>query len=41
MDATVRSEDGRPRVNSARATVAGVPAGPLTEVVLRSVLDRL
>ena len=41
MDATVRSEDGRPRVDSARATVAGVPAGPLTEVVLRSVLDRL
>ena len=41
MDATVASDDGRPRVDSARATVAGVPAGRLTEVVLRAVLERL
>ena len=41
MDATVSSDDGRPRVDQARATVAGVPAGRLTEVVLRAVLERL
>ena len=41
MDATVGSEDGRPRIDQARATVAGVPAGRLTEVVLRAVLERL
>ena len=41
LDATVDSDDGRPRIDTARATVAGVPAGRLTEVVLRSVLDRL
>jgi len=41
MDATVNSDDGRPRIDSARATVAGVPAGRLTEIVLRSVLERL
>ena len=41
LEATVVSRDGRPEVQRARATVAGVPAGPLTELVLRSVLDRL
>jgi hypothetical protein len=41
MDATVTSVDGRPRVDRARASVAGVPAGPLTEVVLRAVIERL
>ncbi len=41
LDATVGSDDGRPQIDTARATVAGVPAGRLTEVVLRSVLDRL
>lgn len=41
LDATVASDDGRPQIDQARATVAGVPAGRLTEVVLRSVLDRL
>ena len=41
LDATVDSDDGRPQIDTARATVAGVPAGRLTEVVLRSVLDRL
>jgi len=41
MDATVTSDDGRPRVDQARATVAGVPAGRLTEIVLRAVLERL
>ncbi len=41
LDATVGSDHGRPRIEEARATVAGVPAGRLTELVLRSVLDRL
>lgn len=41
LDATVASRDGRPEVGAANATVAGLPAGPLTEIVLRSVLDRL
>jgi hypothetical protein len=41
LEATVTSRDGRPEVGSANATVAGLPAGPLTEIVLRSVLDRL
>ena len=41
LDASVASVDGRPRIDQARATVAGVPAGRLTEVVLRSVLERL
>ena len=41
LDATVGSDGGRPQIDQARATVAGVPAGRLTEVVLRSVLDRL
>ena len=41
LDATVESSDGRPDVSDAQATVAGLPAGPLTVIVLRSVLDRL
>ncbi len=41
LEASVQSRNGRPEVGNANATVAGVPAGPLTEVVLRSVLDRL
>ena len=41
LEATVVSRDGRPEVGAANATVAGLPAGPLTEIVLRSVLDRL
>ncbi|MGI8749091.1 MAG: hypothetical protein ACR2J6_00805 [Thermoleophilaceae bacterium] len=41
LEATVASRDGRPEVGAANATVAGLPAGPLTEIVLRSVLDRL
>jgi hypothetical protein len=41
LDASVTSNDGSPQVDGADATVAGLPAGPLTELVLRSVLDRL
>lgn len=41
LRASVRSVDGKPDVSSASGSVAGVPAGPLTLVVLRSVLDRL
>jgi hypothetical protein len=41
LDASVTSRGGSPDVDNADATVAGLPAGPLTELVLRSVLDRL
>jgi len=41
LRASVQSADGKPDVASASGSVAGVPAGPLTLVVLRSVLDRL
>jgi hypothetical protein len=41
LDASVTSRNGSPAVDDANATVAGLPAGPLTELVLRSVLDRL
>ncbi len=41
LTATVDSQDGRPEVTDATGSVAGLPAGPLTEVVLGAVLDRL
>jgi hypothetical protein len=41
LDASVSSRDGSPEVDDANATVDGLPAGPLTEIVLRSVLARL
>jgi hypothetical protein len=41
LDARVESHGGKPQVSSANATVAGVPAGPLAEIVLGAVLDRL
>jgi len=41
LDALVDSRRGKPNVRSARATVAGFPAGPLAEIVLGTVLDRL
>jgi hypothetical protein len=41
LDASVTSQDGSPQVDDADATVDGLPAGPLTELVLRSVLARL
>lgn len=41
VTASVRSRDGRPNVTDAQGSVAGLPAGPLTEVVLGAVLDRL
>ncbi len=39
--ATVDSDDGATNVREATGSVAGVPAGPLTEVVVSAVLDRL
>ena len=41
LESTVASEQGKPRVKDARGEVGGVPAGPLAEIVLASVLDRL
>jgi hypothetical protein len=41
LDAIVDSRDGKPNVTSARGSVAGLPAGPLANVVLASVLERL
>lgn len=41
LRASVNSVDGKADVTAASGSVAGVPAGPLTLVVLRSVLDRL
>ena len=41
LDALVDSRGGQPNVTSARATVAGFPAGPLAEIVLGTVLNRL
>ena len=41
VTARVKSEDGRADVTDAQGTVAGVPAGPLAEIVLGTVLDRL
>ena len=41
MSARVDSEDGRPDVTDAQGSVGGLPAGPLAEIVLGTVLDRL
>ena len=41
LEARVDSRDGKPNVRSVYGTVAGVPAGPLAEIVLRAVLDQL
>jgi len=41
LRAQVQSRDGRASVGSARGTVAGVPAGPLAELVVTAVLERL
>jgi hypothetical protein len=41
LDAGIASRDGRPEVQRASGSVSGVPAGPLTEIVVRAVLDRL
>ena len=41
LAATVASDDGRVDVRDATGSVAGVPAGPVTEVVVSAVLDRL
>lgn len=41
VSARVLSRDGRPEVSGAQGSVGGLPAGPLAEVVLGAVLDRL
>lgn len=41
VSARVDSENGRPDVTDAQGSVGGLPAGPLAEVVLGTVLDRL
>jgi hypothetical protein len=41
LDAEITSRDGRPAVNAASGSVSGVPAGPLSEIVVRAVLERL
>ena len=41
LTARVNSKDGRAEVTDAQGAVAGIPAGPLAEIVLGTVLDRL
>jgi hypothetical protein len=41
LQASVRSDDGRTDVTAARGSIAGVPAGPLAEIVLGAVLKQL
>jgi len=41
LDASVRSDGGRTDVTSADGSIAGLPAGPLAEIVLAAVLKRL
>jgi hypothetical protein len=41
LRATVESRDGRARVGAVEGSVAGIPAGPLAEVVMEAVLARL
>ena len=41
LTARVNSRDGRAEVTDAQGAVAGIPAGPLAEIVLGTVLDRL
>jgi len=41
VQAAITSEDGRVSVTDADGSVAGLPSGPLTEIVLAAVLERL
>jgi len=41
VQATITSEAGRVSVTEADGSVAGLPSGPLTEIVLAAVLERL
>jgi len=41
VEATIASQDGRVSVTDADGSVAGLPSGPLTEIVLAAVLERL
>jgi hypothetical protein len=40
LDATLRSEDGRPRAVTVEGTVAGIPAGPLVEALAQALAGR-
>ena len=40
LTATIESDNGRPEVTDGSGSVAGVPAGPLTELVVVTVLER-
>lgn len=40
LHARLVSEDGRPRVDGAEGTVAGLPAGPFAEVIAGAILGR-
>ena len=40
LTADVRSSDGRPEVSNAQGSVAGIPAGPLAELVVGALLTR-
>jgi hypothetical protein len=41
IDAVVTSDDGRATVTAARGTVAGLPVGPLVELVAAAILSRV
>ena len=41
VQAVIASQDGRVSVTDADGSVAGLPSGPLTEIVLAAVLERL
>lgn len=41
LDARLRSEDGRPDVVSGAGTIAGVPSGPLAELLAGAIAGRL
>jgi len=36
LDATIRSEDGRPRAVVVNGSIAGLPAGPLVEALAQA-----
>jgi hypothetical protein len=41
IEADLESDDGRPRVVGARGTVAGLPAGPLVELLAATILTKV
>jgi hypothetical protein len=40
LDATIRSDDGRPRAVTVEGSVAGIPAGPLVEALAQALAGR-